>query len=294
MVIGSVLVLVAVAAWLLLSPRMNPRLYDRCMFKPNEERGDEHAFRRFALAQSHHSEFFIKNREGNVLHAWLLGELKNAQYVLFYSMGKDGDIPRRERQLSLLLAAGVPVFIYEYSGFGQSQGKPSLQTLCNDAIDAFDKVCSIGFEADQILLYGESLGSAISAHLMQYRTPGGLIIKSGFASLALIAKELVRPLLVYPTWMFPHPRLDTCANLSGTSVPVLVIHGEGDRLARRHHAILLNDAAGNKREILWLPGSRHAYMPPEDEVLLTQGVHDFVDALPRNRYDIVVRAKVIK
>lgn len=274
---------VAAAVWLICSPRLNPKLYDRSMFKPNEERGDRDEFKQL-LAAHRSSEFWIKNRSGNKLHAWLLGPAHKAPYLLFYSMGKDGDIARRARTLTLLLETGVPVFIYEYSGFGQSEGTPTLQTLCDDAVDVFDIACSIGFKPEQIVLYGESLGVSISSHLLKHRQAGGLIAKSGFSSLVRIAKEIIPPLHVYPKWMFPQPQLDTCENLTQAApVPLLVIHGKKDRLAKPHHAEQMIQAAsqpGRFLRMVWLNESRHSFIQPVDEPLFADGVRHFLNSLP--------------
>ncbi len=277
-----ILLLLTVAIWLLVSPRIYPSLYDRFIFKPNEQHGDPEEFRRL-IAQHSGEEFHFANRQGTRLHAWLIGSVERAPFLLFYSIGKDGDIARRSRTISLLLETGMPVFIYEYSGYGQSEGRPELTTLCNDAVDAFDFAVNLGFQPGQVVLYGESLGSAFSATMLPERKPAGFIIKSSFAGLVLLAKELFWPLRVYPRSLFPTLRLDTCEALRKADLPVFVIHGKGDRMARGHHAQMLHDATLRPSKLLWLPGSRHAFMPEADERLLVTGIREFVLSLMRSK-----------
>jgi hypothetical protein len=173
------------------------------------------------------------------------------------------------------------VFIYEYSGFGGSGGKPSLQQLCRDSKAAFDFVCDkFNKRPSEVVLYGESFGGAISAWLSWRRPVKALIIKSTFTSFVRIARELCVWIRIYPESMFPHPRLDVSQFLRNAAFPLLIIHGRLDRLARWPHAVSLQEASGGT--LLELENSRHAKTPPEDEEKLRNGVAEFVQGLNKS------------
>jgi hypothetical protein len=260
----------------LLSPRVTPWLYRSCLFKPGKEIGNKNELLALS-AQYNGQEFYFPSHNGHRLHAWTFGDVRAPGPLVLYSMGRDGDIARRAHVLSLLLDAGLPIFIYEYSGFGSSEGTPSVPQVCADAEAAIEYVTTtLKKPLDSVVIYGESLGSAVVASLLRQYQPAGVVFKSGFASLAQIAKELFFPVRMYPKAIFGKSDLDTCAALAQSHCPVLIIHGVGDRLARWHHAEQLYAAAREPKKLLPLPDSRHAFTPPADEELLIRSVVEWV------------------
>src|SRR6185437_1399594 len=142
--------------WLILSPRVVPRLYYRFLFLPHKEVGDKSELQELA-AQHDGREYWIRTQQGHDLHAYCFGDVSSGPMPILYGIGRDGDIARRVRTLKLLLAAGHPVFIYEHSGYGQSGGKPSLKQLRDVDVSAF--LClslKSGRPNDEIILMGES------------------------------------------------------------------------------------------------------------------------------------------
>jgi alpha-beta hydrolase superfamily lysophospholipase len=263
-------------AWLLLSPRVSPWLYRTCLFKPGKELGDKNELLNLA-AQHNGCEAWFSSKNGHRLHAWTFGDLNTPGPLLVYSMGRDGDIARRARILSLLLREGLPVFVYEYSGYGASEGTPSVPQVCSDAQAAIEYVTTtLKKPLESVVIYGESLGSAIVASLLHQYQPAGIVFKSGFASLRQIAKELFFPVRMYPKALFGSSDMDTCEALSQSACPVLIAHGVGDRLARWHHARQLYAAAREPKKLLPLPDSRHAFTTPADEELLIRETVAFV------------------
>ncbi len=267
---------IAVLLWFLASPRMAPGLYSRWLFRPKDYCGskeDEEAFLELGGR-----EIYFHNRRGNRLHGWLLGEDRAGQEILLYCMGNDGDIFKRAHILALLLETGLPIFIFEYSGFGKSAGKVSIENICLDAIDAFDFVTTdMARQPHRVILYGESLGGAVSVNLTRHRQPGGVVLKSTFSSLWRIARELCPILRVYPQWFIP--QLNTVKHLKewhDPDCPLLMVHGKGDRKIGWRHAERLFKAAPEPKTMLWLPDSRHAFMEAQDEQFFLKGIQCFV------------------
>ncbi len=279
-------------AWLGLSPRVSPFIYNRFIFQPKRSKGLPEDI--CALVEFHGgNECFFLNDQGNHLHGWLFGSghergAHQEERLLLFSMGKDGDIARRATLLSQFLNRGFSVFIYEYRGYGQSEGSPSLDGLVNDALSAYDFVTqSLGFKPEQIVLFGESLGGAISSQLALRREAAGLVLKSTFASLNRIARKQLPLLHLYPDSLMAAPSLDNTKAIAACNMPVLVVHGAADRMVPVSHARLLAAQAGENRitgrnnvDLVILPQSRHGFMSDEDSKQFENSVVAFVEKLP--------------
>ena len=279
------IVLIIALAWLLLSPRLVPGLYMRFLLRPEKNCGSpEDKLNLLALGGE---EIYFLNGKGQQLHGYYFAcDLKTtpvsqSSSMILYSMGNDGDIEKRASVLALLLKTGVPVFIYEYSGFGKSEGKPSLKNAICDSHDAFDFVVDqFNKKPEDIVLYGESLGGAISTRLLSTRFAGGLILKSSFSSLARISRELCVWLRIYPSILLP--LMDTGKRLQSVVVPVMVIHGHLDRKIHWKHAETLYSNCQANKTLLWLPNSRHAYMTEADEVIFFNGISMMLEAVSKS------------
>lgn len=277
----TAILLVCALAWLLLSPRLAPGLYMRFLLRPDKNCGSpEDKQNLHALGGE---EVYFLNGKGKRLRGfYFAGDPEKSQSPSFvlYSMGNDGDIEKRASLLAVLLRTGVPLFIYEYSGFGKSEGKPTLKNAICDSQDAFDFVVErFNKKSEEIVLYGESLGGAISARLLSKRFAGALILKSSFSSLARISQELCVWLRIYPSILLP--LMDTGKKLQSVVVPVLIIHGHLDRKINWRHALTLCDNCPANRTLLWLPNSRHAFMTEADEVIFFNGVSMMLEVVAK-------------
>lgn len=281
----TAIVLLVALAWLLLSPRLAPGLYMRFLLRPEKNCGSPED--RQNLLALGGEEIYFSNGRGQQLRGYYFAcdqqiqQVSQSSTMIFYSMGNDGDIEKRASVLAILLKTGVPVFIYEYSGFGKSQGKPSLRNAICDSHDAFDFVVErFNKSTEEIVLYGESLGGAISTRMLSSRSAGGLILKSSFSSLARISRELCVWLRIYPSILLP--LMDTGKRLQSVVVPVMIIHGHLDRKIHWKHAETLYSNCQANKTLLWLPNSRHAYMTEADEEIFYNGLSMMLEAISKS------------
>lgn len=270
---------VAFLIWLCLSPRIAPVLYNRFLFHPGKERGDRDELIAVAMKFNGKERFFVNSR-GARIHTFSFGDITGKTPVLFYSMGKDGDIARRAETISLLMESGASLFIYEYAGYGDSEGRPTYKGLLSDAQDAYDFLTgALKTDPASVVFYGESLGAAISCWLLGRRRPRGVILKSGFASLTRVAREKFAFLRLYPDWLFPQPLLDSARALRANPLPTLVIHGAGDRMIGSHHPRLLIESAKGLKALVDLPDSRHSFMSDADKKAFSRAIASFLERL---------------
>lgn len=190
--------------------------------------------------------------DGVRLHAWFL-DPPGAVATFLHCHGNAGNLTHRWGILVRLAAAGVRTFIFDYRGYGRSEGKPGEEGLYRDALAAYDTLAAQpGVAPERIFLYGESLGGAVATQLALERPCAGLILQSTFLSLAAIGRETF-PLL----YRLARHRFDTVAKLPEVRAPVLVVHGAADTLIGVHHGRGLFAAAREPKWMHEIPDADH-------------------------------------
>ena len=167
----------------------------------------------------------FKTSDGNELSCWYYKHPADSGLVLV-SHGNGGNISHRSTLTGHLLKdTDYSVLLYDYEGYGNSQGKPSIKGILKDGIAAFDfAVEKLGYSPGKIIVYGESLGCAVTCDIASKRKPQGIILQSGFRSLPSIARDLFGPLKIMPGFIFPEPKLDNEKLLKGEHAPLLIMH----------------------------------------------------------------------
>jgi fermentation-respiration switch protein FrsA (DUF1100 family) len=145
-----------------------------------------------------------------------------------------------------LLGTGASVFVFDYRGYGQSEGRPGEEGTYLDAQAAHAWLRQKGFRGEHIIPFGESLGGGVASELALRETVGGLVLQSTFTSIPDIGAELF-PWL--PVRWISTIKYDTRAKLPRLKVPVLVMHSREDDLIPFHHAEK-NFAAANEPKFI--------------------------------------------
>ncbi len=193
---------------------------------------------------------YFTQSDDNRLCAWYFRNPKSI-YTMLVSHGNLGNIETHNYLTEGLLKAGTSVFIYDYSGYGASTGLPDLGSVTKDAEAAYDYLVEQEqVLAENIVLYGESIGAAITSHLAIVRRAKAIICQSGFISLRRIATEKIPLLYLYPDWLFPSHSLHTLNNLQQVNVPLLIMHGEKDIVVPFSHAESLFAGAPEPKQII--------------------------------------------
>ena len=191
--------------------------------------------------------------DGVKLHGWFVPAATPVATLLFCH-GNAGDISYRIPTLSLLNRMRMSTMIFDYRGYGVSEGKPDEQGTYLDAQGAWEYLTEQrGIPPAQIVIFGRSLGGPIAAHLARDTNPAALVIDSSFTSVPDRAAEML--------WMFPVRLLcrfeyNTEEYLAAVHCPVMVMHARGDELIPFHHGEKLYDAANEPKQFL-LRGGGH-------------------------------------
>jgi uncharacterized protein len=195
-------------------------------------------------------DVFFKSSDGVALNGWFFPASTNShrrQLAVLVCHGNAGNIGHRLDTCVALLATGVNVFVFDYRGYGRSQGRPGEEGTYRDAQAAYQWLGQKGIAGTNIIAYGESLGGGVAAELAARETVGGLVLQSTFTSIPDMGAELF-PWL--PVRWISKIRYDTRSKLPRLHVPVLVMHSPADALIRFHHG-KANFAAANEPKLFW-------------------------------------------
>jgi fermentation-respiration switch protein FrsA (DUF1100 family) len=201
-----------------------------------------------------------------------------AKDIILVSHGNGGSLSHQHRipQIAYMLYLEHSVFIYDYEGYGVSEGHSSYRSLSRDGVAAFDYVQqNLGYTASQIVLYGLSMGTGVSCEIARVRSPRAIVLDSAYTSAEDAAKFLYPFLRVYPSVLFPEPRYDNLSYLRGKHPPVLVITPLNDGTVPPIHGLTLAKEASPSITFLSLPHSSHTFVGIGDEKLYTNSLQTF-------------------
>lgn len=176
-------------------------------------------------------ELFLVNDAGKRIHGWFV-PAPDARYTLLFCHGNAGNISQRLDSIRLFHELGLSVFIFDYSGYGKSEGRPSEKATYLDSRAAWDYlVGELEIDPGDIILFGRSLGGAVAIELAtevgSRKQLRGLIVESCFTSAVELGAR-VYPWL--PVRFLARIRYDSMSRIREVDVPKLFIHSIEDEI----------------------------------------------------------------
>ena len=219
--------------------------------------------------------------DGARLHGWHVPGKSDTTLLWFH--GNAGNISHRLDNILLLnRRLGLGVFIFDYRGYGKSDGKPSEAGLYADAEAAIDFLTSdLGLDPIQdVVLYGRSLGVGVAVEMATRHEVRGVVLESGFASVKEMVR-LTRPRiptgLVLPLF---DARYDSISKIGRLTSPVMIVHGTRDDTVPFEMAKRLYEAAPEPKRLHAVPGASHndTYLVGGEAYI--QALSEFVEDSP--------------
>ena len=213
--------------------------------------------------------------DGTRLHGWY-SEVPNAQAVVLFCHGNAGNISHRDDVIAVLKRMSVTVLMFDYRGYGKSEGSPHEAGVLADARAARKWLAERAKVAEQdIVLMGESIGGGIAVDLAAKDGARGLILEDTFTSLPDTAAYHY-PWL--PVRLLMRGRLNSLAIIKQYQGPLLMCHGDADTIVPFRFGQQLFAAANEPKEFLVHPGANHN---DERSTEFLNAVARFIQALPR-------------
>ncbi|MDI6853843.1 MAG: alpha/beta hydrolase [Deltaproteobacteria bacterium] len=200
-----------------------------------------------------YEEVVFPAEDGVRLHGWWVPQAGAPTFLWFH--GNAGNISHRLENIKLLHdLTGVQVFIFDYREYGKSQGRISREGTFKDALAAYRYVTEArNVPAEEVILFGRSLGTALATDLAVKHPCGALILEAPFTNSQDMAK-LYAPFLF--DWR-PKVPYDNIGKIGQVTVPVMVIHGARDEVIPVDMGRRVFEAAPEPKELYVIPGAHH-------------------------------------
>ncbi len=224
-----------------------------------------------------YEDLTLATSDGVNINAWFV-PVENARGVVLFCHGNAGNIGHRLDSIRIFRDLGLSVLIFDYRGFGRSEGRPSETGTYLDVRAAWEfLVGEKGVEPQRIVIFGRSLGGTVAAQLAAYlgqeKTPGALILESTFTSLPDMAARLYPYLPV--RWLAKYS-YNSLGRMSDVHAPVLVVHSPGDEIVPYAHGQALYAAAPEPKMFLEISGGHNSGFLASGEVYL-DGLRSFLE-----------------
>lgn len=222
-----------------------------------------------------YEEVGLGTSDGLILHGWYI-PARGSDKVLLFFHGNAGNISHRSDSIALFHRLGLNVFIFDYRGYGRSEGAPSEAGLYRDARAAWTYLIQDrGFAGKDVILFGRSLGGAVATRLASEVQPGGLILESTFSSARDMA-EVVLPVL--SRLVFLRFGFNTAARIKKVHSPVLVLHSPDDEIIPYRQGEKVFAAANEPRFFFQMTGDHNSGFL-ESQPAYGQALGSFVSTL---------------
>jgi len=253
-VIAITIPLIFIALYFYVAPRFNPGLVNQILFHPGKIA--EHGSDMKVLSNVQAEDVSIKSGDATINA--LFYKLPDAPDVILLSHGNAGNLDHRIDKIKAMLDSGVSVLAYDYKGYGKSGGEPSVPGIVEDGIAAYDYlVKQKGYTPQNIVLYGESVGTGVTTEVARQRECKAIILESGFTSPERRAKEKIPPLNAYPGFLMLYPTLDNLDYVKGKHPPLMLYAGKLDDMIPPHHTEEMFAAASEPKRVVYGPNSTH-------------------------------------
>lgn len=196
----------------------------------------------------------LKTADGVTLSAWYI-PAPNERGFLVFCHGNAGNISHRLDSLKIFHDLRLSVLIFDYRGYGRSEGEPTEKGTYLDAEAAYDYLVKTrGISPSRIIIFGRSLGCAVAAELAVRHKAGALIIESGFTSVPDLGRKFFPHLPVRLISRFHYATMD---KVGGIPIPKLFIHSPDDEIIPFEQGMRLFEKAREPREFLKIRGGHN-------------------------------------
>ena len=197
---------------------------------------------------------WFTSEDGVKLHGWF-APADTPIATLVMSHGNAGNISHRVPIIYALRDLGFNVFMFDYRGYGRSEGSPNEQGVYRDGRAAFDFISRrADVDSSSIILFGTSLGGAVAVEVALHRPAAGLVLESTFSSARDVAR-VAYPFL--PVQFVLRTKFDSFEKIRSIHLPLLSSHGDRDSIIPISLGRKLYDAANQPKRFYLVKGADH-------------------------------------
>jgi fermentation-respiration switch protein FrsA (DUF1100 family) len=225
-------------------------------------------------------DLYLSTSDGVRINAWYV-PYSGAKVSLLWFHGNAGNLSHRVGHLrDLYHEVGVNVLMVDYREYGRSEGRVSEIGTYQDALAAYDYLAKRPeLDASKIVVYGQSLGSAIAVELAVQRHIDGLILEAPFTSIRAMA-SFHFPWL--PLGGLLSTRYDSMEKIGKVHTPLLILHGDQDDIIPYRQGEELYRAANPPKRFYTIRKAGHndTYLVGGKDYF--RAIRDFIESLRIN------------
>ena len=219
------------------------------IYRPDRVRPDPKLY-----SDYHISEISIKTSDELDLLGWWVKPIDANSPIIVYFHGNSGSLGYRLEKVIPYLNKGYGVLLLAWRGYSGNPGVPEEEGLYKDGSAALKWTQEQNIPLNRIILYGESLGTAVAVHIATKYRALCLILETPFSSLVATAQEKY--------WMFPaywlvRDRFNSDKKISGVNMPILIGHGEHDEVVPFKLSKQLFNLAKKPKKLIVYPEAGH-------------------------------------
>lgn len=199
----------------------------------------------------------VETADGLTIQGWYAAPSRTGAPTVVLYQGNTGTTAMRAFKARVLLDAGLGVWLAGYRGFDGNPGVPTEEGLYSDARAVLDWLDRNGTSSNQVVVYGESLGTGVAVQMAAERDMAAVVLESPYTSVPDIA-SLRYPLM--PVHWLAVDRFDSIAKVGRIRAPLLITHGEQDTVIPVMLARQLFEQAPGPKEAVFLPRAGHLDM----------------------------------
>ena len=231
------------------------------------------------------------------LHGWRLlaqdsganeGRAVKKGNILFLH-GNGENISTHFGNLYWLMQYGYDGYIFDYRGYGKSEGMPDLDGVVRDVHAMLDYMIRVTPRSQQLIVIGHSMGGALAiygvANHPQKRRITALITVEAFSDYRAVTRDVLGN--SWLTWALQWPLSFTISNryrpldavASVSPVPFMIMHSRQDRLVPFYHALKLYAQAREPRQFVEIRGAHNqVFRSTNNRALLL----DYLQSIQKN------------
>jgi uncharacterized protein len=198
-------------------------------------------------------EQVLTTADGQQIITWV-GQPKPGFPTVLYFHGNGGNLSGRAARMATYLQQGYGMTMMSYRSFSGSTGSPSERANVADAQLAFDTLVASGTKANDIIVYGESLGSGVATQVAAARPVGGIILDAPYTSTVDVGAATYWFL---PVRLLMSDRYETIRHIKQVTAPLLIVHGERDGVIPVAMGRAVHVAATSPKQISTFPAAGH-------------------------------------
>jgi uncharacterized protein len=210
--------------------------------------------------------------DGVRIHAWFI-PADSARATVIFCHGNGGNISHRLESIDQFHRLGLSVLIFDYHGYGESEGKPGERETYEDADAAWNYLTETrGISPDSIIIFGRSLGGGVAVWLAAHHQPKALVVESSFTSIVDVAVHYY-PFL--PVRLLARVEYNSQKLIGQIKAPVLIIHSPDDDIIPFKLGKKLFESANEPKQFLRIHGRHNAGYLESDDVYM-KGWREFL------------------